>query len=87
MEEQEFDLDEFRNQLLQLEKELTTGIKQDKEYQGELDEVIASLGRLKQELKDKKYQQVLPDIFNVLQFLNMVEENFEEEEEEEEEED
>lgn len=85
MKEQEFDLAEFRTHLQQLEKELTAGIKQDPDYQGEVDEVIGSLKRLAVELKDKKYQQILPDLFRVLEFLNMVEDNFEEEEFEDEE--
>lgn len=79
MKEREFNLDEFRNHLEQLEKELSAGIKQDPDYQGEIDEIIESLKRLSQELKDKKYQQVLPDLFRVLEFLDMIEENFEEE--------
>ena len=80
MKEREFDLVEFRNHLQQLEKELSDGVKQDPDYQGEVDEVIGSLKRLTLELKDKKYQQVLPDLFKVLEFLDMVEDNFEEEE-------
>lgn len=83
MTDQEFDLTEFRNHLQQLEKELSAGVKQDSGYQGEIDEVLASLKRLTKELKDPKYQQVLPDLFTVLEFLDMVEENFEEDEEEE----
>lgn len=83
MKEREFNLEEFRNHLQQLEKELSAGIKQDPDYQGEIDEIIASLKRLTQELEDQKYQQVLPDLFRVLEFLDMIEENFEEEEEEE----
>lgn len=79
MKEREFNLDDFRNHLQQLEKELSAGIKQDPDYQGEIDEIIESLKRLSQELKDKKYQQVLPDLFRVLEFLDMIEENFEEE--------
>jgi len=80
MKEREFDLVEFRSHLQQLEKELSDGVKQDPDYQGEVDEVIGSLKRLTQELKDKKYQQVLPDLFRVLEFLDMIEANFEEEE-------
>jgi hypothetical protein len=79
MKEREFNLEEFRNHLEQLEKELSAGIQQDPDYQGEIDEIIESLKRLTQELKDKKYQQVLPDLFRVLEFLDMIEENFEEE--------
>lgn len=85
MEEKDFDLDEFRNHLIQLEKGLKEGADQDSDYQGELDEIIASLGRLKNELKDKKYQQVLPDLLNVMQFLNMVEDNIDEDDFDEEE--
>lgn len=85
MAQREFDLEEFRNHLQQLEKELATGVKQDPDYQGEIDEVISSLKRLTKELKDPKYQQVLPDLFRVLEFLDMIEENFEEEETEDEE--
>jgi hypothetical protein len=85
MQEREFNLEEFRNHLQQLEKELSAGTKQDPDYQGEIDEVIEALKRLTRELKDKKYEQVLPDLFRVLEFLDMVEENFEEEEFEEEE--
>ena len=81
MNEREFNLEEFRNHLQQLEKELSTGVEQDSDYQGEIDEVIESLKRLTQELKDQKYQQVLPDLFRVLEFLDMIEENFVEEEE------
>lgn len=80
MQEREFNLEEFRNHLQQLEKELSAGTKQDPDYQGEIDEVIEALKRLTRELKDKKYEQVLPDLFRVLEFLDMVEENFEEEE-------
>jgi molecular chaperone GrpE (heat shock protein) len=80
MKEQEFNLQDFRKHLQQLERELTEGTKQDPDYQGEIDEVIEALKRLTQELKDKKYEQVLPDLFRVLEFLDMVEENFEEEE-------
>lgn len=83
MKEREFNLDEFRDHLQQLEKELSAGIKQDSDYQGEIDEVIGSLKRLTVELKDKKYQQVLPDLFRVLEFLDMIEENFEEDDLEE----
>lgn len=79
MTEKDFDLAEFRNHLQQLEKELAAGVKQDSDYQGEIDEVLASLKRLTKELKDPKYQQVLPDLFTVLEFLDMVEDNFEEE--------
>lgn len=79
MKEREFNLEEFRQHLQQLEKELTEGTKQDPDYQGEIDEVIGALQRLAQELKDKKYAQVLPDLFRVLDFLDMIEENFEEE--------
>ncbi|MFI0434779.1 MAG: hypothetical protein ACH350_03490 [Parachlamydiaceae bacterium] len=84
MKENAFDLDEFRNHLQQLEKELSAGIEQDGEYQGEIDEVIGSLKRLSKELKDNKYQQVLPDLFRVLEFLDMIEDNFEDDESEEE---
>ena len=86
MENKDFDLNEFRETLAQLENELQDGIKKDSEYGGELDEVLSSLKRLKIELKNEKYQQILPDIFNVLQFLNIVEENFDEDEFEDEEE-
>lgn len=79
MQEKEFNLDDFRSHLQQLEKELSAGIKRDPDYQGEIDEVIDALKRLTKELKDNKYQQVLPDLFRVLEFLDMVEENFEEE--------
>lgn len=79
MKEREFNVEEFRNHLQQLEKELSTGVKQDPDYQGEIDEIIESLKRLTEELKDKKYQQVLPDLFKVFEFLDMIEENFEEE--------
>lgn len=79
MSENEFDLAEFRNHLQQLEKELGTGVKQDPDYHGEIDEVLASLKRLTKELKDPKYQQVLPDLFTVLEFLDMVEDNLEDE--------
>jgi hypothetical protein len=79
MKENQFNLEEFRNHLQQLEKELTVGIEQDPDYQGEIDEVIEALKRLIQELKDKKYQQVLPDLFRVLEFIEMVEDNLEEE--------
>ncbi len=85
MTEREFNLEDFREHLQQLERELTEGTKQDPDYQGEIDEVIEALQRLTKELKDKKYQQILPDLFRVLEFLDMVEDNFEEEEEEEEE--
>lgn len=84
MENKDFDLNEFRETLAQLENELQDGITKDSEYGGELDEVLGSLKRLKTELKDEKYQRVLPDIFNVLQFLNIVEENFDEDEDEDE---
>ena len=76
MQEQEFDVEEFRKHLQELERELSTGVEQDPDYEGEVDEVIGALKRLTQELKDKKYQQVLPDLFVVLEFLDMVEENF-----------
>lgn len=79
MKEREFNIEEFRSHLQQLEKELSSGIKQDPDYQGEIDEIIESLKRLTKELKDKKYQQVLPDLFRVLEFLDMIENNFEEE--------
>ncbi len=81
-----FDLEEFRNHLSVLEKELKQGTEKDPDYQGEIDDVISSLGRLSEELKDKKYQKVLPDLFCVIEFLQMIEENAEEEEGEEEEE-
>lgn len=87
MKEKEFNLDEFRDHLQQLEKELSAGIKQDSDYQGEIDEVIGSLKRLTIELKDKKYQQILPDLFKVLEFLDMIEENFEEDDLDEDEDD
>jgi len=87
MKENEFDLKDFRNHLQQLETELSAGIEQDADYQGEIDEVVSSLKRLSKELEDTKYQQVLPDLFRVLEFLDMIEDNFDDEEEEEEEED
>ena len=77
--EQEFDLEDFRNHLQEMESQLSAGIEQDSEYQGEIDEVLASLKRLSKELKDKKYQQVLPDLFRVLDFLDMIQDNFDEE--------
>jgi len=83
MKENAFDLEEFRNHLQQLETELSAGIKQDPDYEGEIDEVIGSLKRLSKELKDKKYQEILPDLFRVLEFLDMIEDNFEEDESEE----
>ena len=79
IEETEFNLKDFRIHLQQLEKELSAGVKQDPDYQGEVDEVIGSLKRLIKELQDDKYQQVLPDLFRVIEFLDMVEDNFEEE--------
>jgi molecular chaperone GrpE (heat shock protein) len=83
MTKNEFDLEGFRTHLQQLQKELSEGVNQDPEYQGEVDEIISALKRLTQELKDKKYQQVLPDLFKVIEFLDMVEDEYEEEEEEE----
>ncbi len=83
MTQNEFDLEDFRNHLQQLEQELSTGVSQDVEYQGEIDEVIGSIKRLTQELKEDKYRQVLPDLFKVLEFLDMIEANFEEEDFEE----
>ena len=82
MEQQAFDLEEFRSYLIQLEKELSSGVKQSADYQGEVDDVIEALKRLIKELKDKKYQQILPDLFGVLNFMNMLEEDFEEDESE-----
>jgi len=80
MKEQEFGLEDFRNHLQELEKELTEGTKQDPGYQGEVDEVLASLRRLATELQDERYRQVLPDLFRVLDFLDMVVEEPEERE-------
>lgn len=80
-----FDLAEFREYLTQFEKDLSEGIKKDADYQGEVDELLAALKRLIKELQDKKYQQVLPDLFKVIAFLDMMQEEIEEEEEEEEE--
>ena len=85
MEQQAFDLAEFRGYLVQLEKELSSGVKQSKDYQGEVDDIIESLKRLIKELKDEKYQQILPDLFGVLNFLNMLEEDEDEDEDEDEE--
>ena len=78
MTQEEFNLVEFRNHLEQLEKELSSGINQDSNYQGEVDDVVSALKRLTKELKDDKYQQVLPDLFKVLEFLDMIEDQFEE---------
>jgi hypothetical protein len=77
MKERDFDLEGFRDHLQQLEKELSDGVKRDPDYQGEVDDVIGALQRLAQEFKDKKYQKVLPDLFNVLEFLEMLQDNFE----------
>lgn len=82
MEDNTFDLEEFRSYLVQLEKELSTGVKQTPDYHGEMDEILHALKRLTKEFKDKKYQQILPDLFSVLNFLNMLEEDIEDEFEE-----
>ncbi len=85
MEEKEFDLNEFREHLHQLETQLKNGVKEDPDYQGEADEVLGALKRLKKELQDSKYEKFLPDLFLVLDFLgtvqNAYEDDFEDEEE------
>lgn len=86
MQDADFDLVEFRDHLQQLEKELKVGIEKDPDYQGEVDEVIEAIKRLNKELQDTKYQQILPDLFLVINFLGMVDAGFDEDLEEFEEE-
>lgn len=79
----DFDLKDFREHLQQLEKELSQGIKSDPDYGGEIDEVLASLKRLGKELNDPKYEKVLPDLFTVIEFLDMVGSTIEDDEDDE----
>lgn len=72
MEEEKFNLKTFRDYLKELETNLQAEISQDPEYQGEIDETLAAIKRLAKEFQDKKYEQILPDIFNVFSFLGMM---------------
>jgi hypothetical protein len=82
MQEEKFNLEEFRKNLEQFQQKLEQDLAEDPNYEGEIDDIREALKRLCKEFKDKKYEQILPDIMNVFSFMGLMqipeEEEFEE---------
>lgn len=76
MKEEDFNVVDFRKQLIDLEKELLAGVKRDPNYDGELEEILTSLKRLISDLKDPKFQNMIPDFLRVIHFLEIFNDTF-----------
>lgn len=72
MQEEKFSLEDFRKNLEQFQQRLEQDLSEDPDYDGEIDDVREALKRLCKEFKDKRYEQVLPDIMNVFSFMGLM---------------
>ena len=63
------DIPHFREQLKEMQVALKKGMAEDEDFPEELNELVASMGRLETELGNKKNQQFLNDFFSVFSFI------------------
>lgn len=70
MQQQEFNLNEFKKALQDLQKFFEANIIHDPSYRGELDEIVKATKRLQKSTENDKEKNVVLDVLMVLAFMD-----------------